>query len=357
MGDSPDRLEQHCEDSLVDVILFHGREARPVITTMIRPEQRHFRFMAQLVPHADPNPILEVCVMSRADSPEPVTADDAAGVNEPSKNPALEAPDAMRDDSPMRCELTAQTMFWTQSQRRTPTFFQRLESRIAVSMSQKRCYDSVLIDLSRLPDESAEEDAEEAAIAAQRRKERLDRHVSERVERERQSREQDELVEKYSPFFQVLESSQPIVRAPDPVTSCIPTAYPLRAVPAAIPVKKPDIPSSQKKSLSDPSLQKKTTSFKPAVASLRKEKSPSVPSESPSGQGCPPLSQGFRWFCCVDGCSHSRKFLRPDVPPPPLRRGRGKIIDDTRRWKIPRGNPMQQIHPYAIVINAGPFDG
>jgi hypothetical protein len=180
--------------------------------------------------------------MSRADSPEPVTAGDAAGVNEPSKNPALEAPDAMRADSPELAKDDEDNVLDPVTMANADILSETVESRIAVSMSQKRCYHSVLIDLSRLPDESPEEkDAEEAVnaaeqhqqLVAQRRKERLDRHVSERVERERQSQEQDELAEKYSPFFQVLEGSQPIVRAQDSVPSCIPTAYPPRAVPGS----------------------------------------------------------------------------------------------------------------------------
>jgi hypothetical protein len=117
----------------------------------------------------------------------------------------------------------------------------------------------------------------------------------------------------------------------------------LRVVPDAspVPVNKPSKASLHKKSLSDPSLQKKTTTSKPEVESSRKETSLSVPSESPSRQGYPPLSQGFRWYCCVDGCPHSRIFIHPDLPPPPLKRGRGlkNVVDDTRRWKIPRGNP------------------
>jgi hypothetical protein len=254
------------------------------------------------------------------------------------------------------------------------------EPVVSESMPMQKCYGGCYVDLSDLPDEAAAVDdtiykeEEHRILVAQRRKERLDRHILERVERKRQTREQDELFRKFRPFFRGL-SSPPAVCTPDRVPSSIPTAYPLwTSVPGVAPAtdnnhaeafplsKKRSLPqsceeSSKKRLLTNAakeSPKKQSMSDNPVkVSSPTKLSLPSsvkaamITSPSNSSAKATPKEtatlprQGFRWKCFVAGCPHFSTLSRPDLPLPPLKRGTCgpiKDIDDTRPWRLPQSN-------------------
>jgi hypothetical protein len=254
------------------------------------------------------------------------------------------------------------------------------EPVVSEFMPMKKCYGGGYVDLSDLPDEAAAVDdtiykeEEHRILVAQRHKERLARHISERVERKRQTREQDELFRKFRPFFRGL-SSPPAVCTPDRVPSSIPTAYPLwESVPDVAPA--PDnnhaeaFPVSKKRSLppsceesskkrqmltnaAKESPKKQSLSSNSVKASLptkisqsssvkaAMKKSPSNAAKAMPKETATTPCQGFRWKCFVAGCTHFSTLSRPDLPLPPLKRGSCgpvKDIDDTRPWRLPQSN-------------------